>query len=117
MPVRELLRPVLDDEALTRGLGDEEARLVVDWLADRAERVVAAHGDTEAAAALAPLFRRARTACRFVRLWCYDGAPGAAIQLVGAERFDWPLPTKPTDACEIMHQILTFETRAAKITA
>ena len=34
MPLKALLEPVLDDELLTRGLGDEEARLLIDWLVD-----------------------------------------------------------------------------------
>ena len=32
MPVSLLLSRILDDEALTRGLGDAEARLLVEWL-------------------------------------------------------------------------------------
>ena len=35
--LKALLEPVLDDELLTRGLGDEEARLLIDWLVDQAE--------------------------------------------------------------------------------
>ena len=33
----ELIRHVLRDEALTRGLGDIEARMLVEWLADWTE--------------------------------------------------------------------------------
>ena len=33
-----LVRHVLRDESVTRGLGDIEARMLVEWLADRAEQ-------------------------------------------------------------------------------
>jgi len=113
--VRELLRPVLDDEALTRGLGDEEARILVDWLADRAERLARSKKKpAEAADALAPLFRRARAVSRFVWLWSYRDLPGAAIQLAGAERVTWPLPLPDTEPIQIMQHIIEFEEQACR---
>ena len=37
MADRPLWGQILDDEALTRGLGDPEARVLVEWLVERAD--------------------------------------------------------------------------------
>ena len=68
MPVSPLLSQVLDDEALTRGLGDAEARVLVEWLVDEAERLEQTCAD--AGAEVRRLRRRARALSRFVLLWC-----------------------------------------------
>ena len=39
MLAKRLLSHILDNEALTRGLGDPEARLLVEWLVEQAERL------------------------------------------------------------------------------
>jgi hypothetical protein len=93
---------IVEDEALTRGLADPEARMLVEWLVDRAERL----GEGPA---VVRLRRRCRAVARFVRLWCHEGQRRSAIQLAGAERFDWPLPTGPADPCELMQEILGWE--------
>ena len=108
--MRDLLRPILNDDALTRHLGDGEARILVEWLVDRAEELA---GDGEAEAKVKVLCRRARAIGLFVGLWCYRGQPGAAAQLANAERFDWPLPVPGTDADVLMEQILEHELRTA----
>ena len=36
-----LVRFILRDEALTRGLGDVEARILIEWLVDRADGLAA----------------------------------------------------------------------------
>jgi hypothetical protein len=108
---KPLLSPILDDEALTRGLGDMEARVLIEWLVERAEG--AADDATSEAAAFAEvgrLCRRARAIARFVYLWCQRRERGAAHQLAAAEGFSWPLPTLPLDACDLMQWILTWET-------
>src|SRR6516164_174849 len=79
-----LLRPILNDDALTRHLGDAEARILVEWLVERAERLDASPNAAERVAALC---RRARAIGLFVGLWCYRGEHGAAGQLASAERF------------------------------
>jgi hypothetical protein len=107
MLARPLLRDILTDEGLTRGLGDPEARVLVEWLVEQAERLAAEPGET--AARVRALCRRGRAVCCFVRLWCYGRNRGAAIQLVAAERFCWPLPTRSVDPCELMQGILTWE--------
>src|SRR5262249_43939906 len=41
MLTKDLLNPILTDEALTRGLGDAEARMLVEWLVEEADRTTA----------------------------------------------------------------------------
>ena len=109
MVVEPLLSPILDDEALTRGLGDPEARILVEWLVDRAEQAAAASGEAGARAEVTRLCRRGRAISRFVGLYCHEDGRAAAMQLAGSERFTWPLPTRWTDPCELMHSILQWE--------
>ena len=107
---REFLRPILDDDSLTRGLGDEEACLLVDWLVERAENLAASSlAENVRRDRLGKLCRRARSIGRFVTLWCHDGRQGAAAQLAGAEAFPWDLPSGPEDAGDLMARILRFE--------
>ncbi len=110
--MQSLLRPILNDEALTRHLGDAEARMLVEWLVERAERLAATAG-AAAAAAVAALCRRARAIGLFVGLWCYRHDQGAAGQLASAERFDWPLPPADIDPEALMERILEYEGSSA----
>jgi hypothetical protein len=107
MLAKPLLSDILTDEGLTRGLGDPEARILVEWLVDMAEGLADQPGET--AARVRGLCRRGRAIGCFVRLWCYEGSRGAAIQLAAAERFHWPLPTRAADPCELMQAILRWE--------
>ena len=105
-----LLRFVLRDEALTRGLGDVEARMLIEWVTDWTELLAeAARSEDDAWSCVRRLCRRARAIGRFVQLWCEPGDPGAAAQLAAAERFAWPLPSDPIEAPDLMHHILTWE--------
>jgi hypothetical protein len=111
MQVRPLLTYVLSNDALTRGLGDAEARVLIEWLVERAENLAHDNSDEETAwKELRRFCRRGQAIRRFVSLWCYEDARGAAGQLAAAERFQWPLPTTAVDACELMHAILSWET-------
>jgi hypothetical protein len=101
---KALLHPILDNEALTRGLGDMEARMLVEWLVDEADRR-AMHAD-DGPQHVHRLCRWARAVSRFVYLWCHAGEMGAACQLAASERFDWPLPDADVEPCELMEVIL-----------
>lgn len=106
---RPFLRPILDDESLTRGLGDEEARVLVEWLVDRAENLAASSlANTVRINCLNALCRRCKTIGRFVHLWS-EGEYGSAVQLAGAENAAWPLPTGPLLPVDLMGQILHSE--------
>jgi hypothetical protein len=105
-----LLRHVLRDEALTRGLGDIEARMLVEWVTDWTELLAeAARTEDDAWSCVHRLCRRGRAIGRFVQLWGEPASRGAASQLAAAERFGWPLPTSGVDAGDLMHHILTWE--------
>jgi hypothetical protein len=124
MQANPLLHHILDDDALTRGLGDEEARVLVEWLVERAEylnaaRSAALDGEQEAEAACGALdnevrrlCRRGRAIARFVALWGQPGSRGAATQLAAVERFHWPLPPGDVDPCELMQDIVEWENTA-----
>src|SRR5437660_738906 len=109
-----VLRPILNNEALTRGLGDPEARVLVEWLVAEAE--ILADMDLEGdqlTYEVECLCERARSISRFVILWCYRDSWGAACQLAATERFTWPLPTTAMDPCQLMEDILAWEDNLA----
>jgi hypothetical protein len=110
MLVKALLRYILRDEAITRGLADPEARILVEWLVEQAERLAqVTEIDSVGSREVKRLCRRARAIGRFVQLWCYMKERGAAVQLAAAERFMWPLPHQAMDPCELMQTILGSE--------
>jgi len=96
MRVKGLLNVILADEALTRGLGDAEARILIEWLTDWVETIAEQSvADTEALARVEMLRRRGRAIRQFVDLWCREADFAAATQLAASERFRWALP-RPT---------------------
>ena len=114
MLAKPLLGHILGNEALTRGLGDPEARMLVEWLVEQAEQFAAdetpqALGEDAVCRHVHQLCRRGRAIGRFVTLWCHEGERGAAHQLAAAERFSWPLPSCAVDPCELMAGILSCE--------
>lgn len=114
---RAFLRPILDDESLTRGLGDEEARLLVDWLVERAENLAASSlAETTRKNCLSIVCRRGRIVGRFVRLWS-EGQFGSAVQLAGAENVNWRLPSGPEEPAELMNRLLSFEEQRMAVAA
>lgn len=106
-----LIRGIVRDDSLTRGLGDEEARMLVEWVVDWAELLAeAARSDSDATALVNRLCRRGRAIGRFVRLWSEPRSRGSATQLAAVERFAWPLPTDPhIDPADLMQEILAWE--------
>jgi hypothetical protein len=106
------LSQIVGNEALTRGLEEPESRILVEWLVERAEHLADLGGAAgELAAGVARLCRRARSIVLFVRLWCHEGGRRGACQLAAAERFGWPLPTTAVDPCELMQEILHWESQ------
>jgi hypothetical protein len=107
---RPLLSHILADDAVTRGLSDPEARILVEWLVERAEELAESASCEELAGReVQKLCRRARALGRFVALWCHQRERGAATQLAAVERFTWPLPATAVDPCELMQAILDWE--------
>jgi len=111
MLARPLLMRILADEALTRDLGDPEARVLVEWLVERAERLGEEVTNGEVEKAVSALCRRGRAIARFVSLWGSASGRRGALQLAACERFAWPLPTGPVDSCELMQRIVAWEDR------
>lgn len=110
MVARPLLSSIVRDEALTRNLGDEEARMLVEWLVDHVEKLGGTLvSDRLLQTEVKNLCRRARVMARFVELWCHRRTPGAAIQLAAVERWTFPLPDAPIDACDLMEELLEWE--------
>ncbi|MCZ2340877.1 MAG: hypothetical protein LC104_03670 [Bacteroidales bacterium] len=107
-----LIRGVLRNETLTRGLDDIEARMLVEWVVNWTELLSdAAQTETEAQSLVERLIRRGRSIARFVLLWCAPRSQGAALQLAGTERFTWPLPAHDSrDPADVMQYILNWET-------
>lgn len=107
-----VLRGMLRNDALTRGLGDIEARMLVEWLVQWIEVFAATAKSLDDIAAIAArLSQRARGIGRFVQLWC-DFSPSskaAAFQLAACERFQWPLPTCHIEPADLMRRILDWE--------
>src|SRR5262245_8955235 len=106
MVSKAALSPILGDDNLTRGLGDAEARVLIEWLVERTDSF---HNDDKARAEISLLCRRARDISRFVLLWCYNKDHGGACQLAATERFAWPFPPLNADPCDLMIQILAHE--------
>jgi hypothetical protein len=112
-----LVRHILRDEAVTRGLGDVEAQMIVEWLAERAEQAaMTTRTEVDAWAQVHGHCRRARVIAAFVRLWS-TGNRGSALQLAGAERLHWPLPAGDVDPGELMERILAWVDRHDEIVA
>jgi hypothetical protein len=109
MRANPLLGQILADDALTRNLGDAEARVLVEYLVDQAEHLAEAVPFDQAAGEVRRLCRRGRAIARFVGLWCLERSRGAAGQLAAAERFAWPLPAARVGPCELMQAIVTWE--------
>jgi hypothetical protein len=110
MLAKPLLAPILNDDALTRGLADPEAKVLVEWLVHRAESLAGPKSsESWVRDQIHQLCRRGRAIGRFVSLWCHERQQGAAGQLAVAEQFHWPFPTPQVDAVELMMNIVFWE--------
>jgi hypothetical protein len=110
MQTRQLINRTLGDEGLTRGLGDAEAKIMVEWLVEWFDLLTEAGLRLEA---LTPVWqrlcRRCRVFARLVALWCHQANWAGALQLAACERLEFaPLPSL-ADPCELMQQLLDRE--------
>jgi hypothetical protein len=117
MDSEQLVGRILDDESLTDGLEDPEARVLIEWLVAKAERLAAeSKSDNQAKAELEKLCKQARVVRRFVILWCQQGNPGAATQLAAVEKLPGALPTRPdADPCAVMQALLTGSAEESRL--
>lgn len=106
---RSILNPILENESLTRGLSDPEARVLIEWLVSQTEDWSETLDEDNLPGLVEYLCQRARRISRFVTLWTNPQTRGAACQLAATERFCWPLPTKDIDPVELMLEILVYE--------
>ncbi|NBO92207.1 MAG: hypothetical protein EBV06_07810 [Planctomycetia bacterium] len=107
---RSFLDPILADERLTEPLGDAEARILVEFLVEQAERLETLTTSPQLInARIGRLCRRGRVISRVVRLWCQDREPGAACQLAASEGLAEALPSGQVDACELMNRLIYLE--------
>ncbi len=113
MLTRPLLNLILRDDNLVRGLTDPEARVLIEWLVERAEEATWEDNEESSERMVRRICRRGRAIARFVWLWCHELDRGAAIQFAAVERFPWPLPTRSVDPCILMQDILAWEDEAA----
>lgn len=104
----QMIRHVLRDETVTRGLGDIEARMIIEWLTDRAEQIAVSRPEKDAWSELNLSTRKAKIVSRFVQLWSEKHSRGAAVQLASAERMDWPLPSGDVDSGMLTERILAW---------
>ena len=111
MLARSALTHILDDDSLTRHLGDAESRYLVEWLVDRAEKMGKKLEKSTLTGRIRDLSRRGRLIARFVRLWAVDEDIPGATQFAATERLDWPLPDGPRDGWSLMREVLSWESR------
>lgn len=105
-----LYRRIVNDESITRGLGDIEARMLVDWLCDWAELLEDTMPEEEdAIRQVNKLSKRAKAIGKFVVLWSDGVSKCGAVQLAATERFQFPLPPEDYTGDEVMAGILKWE--------
>ncbi len=111
MSVKSLVAHILNDDALTYRLGDAEARVLIEWLVEQAERLAVTSPPGVAEQAVRRLCRRGRTLACFVSLWCRDNARAGAVQFAACAGLSRALPTGAVDPCELMQELLGLEAR------
>lgn len=109
------LRRVLAEEALTRGLGDPEARILMDWLSEQIEHLPVLP-PTRLAEAVTSLCRQARHARSFVVMWCHEFNHEGAIQLAAVAGLAERLPASNLlHPCDVMEHLLASPNQTAKV--
>ncbi|MBL8822991.1 MAG: hypothetical protein JNJ77_10420 [Planctomycetia bacterium] len=93
MMTTECIQRVMHDERITYGLADPEARVLVEWLVNKAESIPESDlREEDMQCAWELCYRRAKVLRQVVSLWCYRGRPEAAIQLAASEGMSEFLP-------------------------
>jgi hypothetical protein len=93
MMTTECIQQVMHDERITYGLADPEARVLVEWLVNKAESIPESDlREEDMQCAWELCYRRAKVLRQIVSLWCYRGRPEAAIQLAASEGMSEFLP-------------------------
>jgi hypothetical protein len=99
-----MYRRIVNDESLTRGLGDIEARMLVEWLTDWADLLEDTIPDEEdAQRQVTQLHKRAKAIGKFVVLWSDGESKAGAVQLA--------LPPEDYTGDEVMAGILQWENK------
>jgi hypothetical protein len=110
MGAEPLYRRLINDESITRGLGDMEARMLVEWLVDWADLLEATIPDeSDAQKQVSALRRKAKAIGKFVSLWSDSVSKASAVQLAACERLRFPLPPEDYSGDEVMAGILKWE--------
>jgi hypothetical protein len=110
MSVKSLYDHILNDDALTQRLGDAEARVLIEWLIEQADRLNGTSPPEVAEEAVRRLCHRGRTLACFVSLWCYEARAGA-VQFAACAGLCRALPAGEVDPCELMQELLALEAR------
>jgi hypothetical protein len=110
MLARSHLDAILNDELLTRQLGDPEARVLIEWLVEQAEGLDGKVGSPVLESEIHHLCRRGRIFAQLVRLWAIDRRSSAAHQLAASERIEVDWPAGPVEPVWLMQRLVSWET-------
>ena len=112
MDPQRFVEQVLDDESLTDGVADDEARLLTAWAIQQVEAKVAAAADTDTASAeTAAVRRRCRALAGVVAALYYDEDVDAAARQWKALGNDQDLGLLPDlPVVDGVKQLLNWET-------
>jgi hypothetical protein len=111
MTAQACIHQVMRDGRITHGLEDPEARLLVEWLVEKAEAIPnSGLAENDQGLAWSLCYRRAKVLRQFVSLWCYRGRPEAAIQLAASEGLADYLPDSSVEeAPDVMLSLMKQE--------
>jgi hypothetical protein len=111
MDVQPLLNQIADDESLTAGLADPEAKVLLDWLRQQIKTQVAhAATNAEGRSRFDSLRKRSAAYSRLIAAWCIDADETLARQLWKELGLTGSLDSLPhTDALAAMKQLLGTE--------
>jgi hypothetical protein len=111
MDAKPFLEHLSDDEAISGGIADAEAKLLLNWLRTSVKKAVSGLKDEKAAwDAVAMLKERARSISKVVSALCYDDEPAEAQKHWTLLGYKQPLSAAPaTDAVAAVKQLVAWE--------